>query len=65
MVGFATSNPKRGYDYMWSGAMPEFIANDPEVVAVWHDTDPDPRPEWTRYPFTPSEGAVVLPHPRS
>jgi hypothetical protein len=53
MNGYATSNPDRGYDYQWSGAKPEFIANDFRIVDVWYDTDPDPRPEWTLYPFTP------------
>jgi hypothetical protein len=50
MVGYATSNIELGYDYNWSGTIPDFIANDPLVVAVWYD-DEGERPEWTKYIF--------------
>ena len=52
-IGYATSNPELGYDYQWSGEMPEFIANDPAIVAVWHDGDGE-RPDWTKYIFSVS-----------
>jgi hypothetical protein len=55
MVGYATSNIELGYDYNWSGTIPDFIANDPLVVTVWYDDDPGERPEWTKYIFDPKD----------
>jgi hypothetical protein len=56
MIGYATSNTELGYDYQWSGSMPDFIAYDPKVVAVWYD-DEEERPEWAKYIFDPKDEA--------
>jgi hypothetical protein len=58
MIGYATTNTELGYDYQWSGSMPDFVAYDPKVVAIWYDDgEVEERPEWTKYIFGPEDEA--------